>query len=110
MRPTLPPSSACRLSDLPVCTGVLATWGGGEPSDTKESKATSPVTLTASSNIKSRTEICYRTMPLMPDDNRFRPDLRLGFSDASVRKVASVVEWFETMAGLAIGDSGTQPS
>jgi len=39
-------------------------------------------------------------MPLMQGDKRFRPDLRLGFSDASVRKVAAVVEWFEDMAGL----------
>lgn len=76
----------------------------------KETKATSPVTLTASSNIKSRMEICYRTMPLMPDDGQFRPDLRLGFSDASVRKVTSLVEWFETMAGLVNADSDTQSS
>ena len=55
--------------------------------------------------MKSRMEICYRTMPLSPDDSRFRPDLRLGFSDASVRKVATVVEWFETTAGLTNGNS-----
>lgn len=50
--------------------------------------------------------ICYRTMPRAPDadigvnDERFRPDLRLGYSDAAVRKVAAIVKWFEGMAGL----------
>jgi hypothetical protein len=38
------------------------------------------------------------------NDERFRPDLRLGYSDAAVRKVASVVKWFQTMAGLPIGE------
>ncbi len=35
-----------------------------------------------------------------PADARLRPDLRLGISDPSVRKVESLVRWFETMAGL----------
>ncbi|KAG6840086.1 hypothetical protein C0991_009063 [Blastosporella zonata] len=68
---------------------VTATW---EPS-------TSP-TLSASSHLKSKMEICYRTMPYTHEDQRLRPDLRLGESDAAVRKVAAVVRWFEEMAGL----------
>lgn len=57
-------------------------------------------TLTASPYLKSKLEICYRTMPYTHEDGRLRPDLRLGISDAAVRKVASVVAWFEGMAGL----------
>lgn len=39
-------------------------------------------------------------MPYTHEDNRLRPDLRLGESDAAVRKVAAVANWFEKMAGL----------
>lgn len=39
-------------------------------------------------------------MPYAHEDMQLRPDLRLGGSDASVRKVASLVRWFERMAGL----------
>jgi hypothetical protein len=38
----------------------------------------------------------------VPADMRLRPDLRLGASDAAVRRVASVVSWFEGMAGLGV--------
>ncbi|KAJ6544176.1 hypothetical protein B0H19DRAFT_956481 [Mycena capillaripes] len=58
------------------------------------------VTLTASPWQKPKLEICYRTMPYTHEDQRLRPDLRLGASDACVRKVAAVVRWFEGMAGL----------
>ncbi|KAJ7499685.1 hypothetical protein FB451DRAFT_1206199 [Mycena latifolia] len=58
------------------------------------------VTLTASPWQKPKMEICYRTMPYTHEDQRLRPDLRLGANDASVRKVATVVRWFEGMAGL----------
>ncbi|CAL1706098.1 unnamed protein product [Somion occarium] len=61
---------------------------------------TSHLSLTASPHLKSKAEICYRTMPNSPEDARFRPDLRLGFSDSTVRKVSEVVSWFESMAGL----------
>ena len=37
----------------------------------------------------------------VPADLRMRPDLRLGTSDAAVRRVAAVVTWFERMAGLS---------
>ncbi|KAL0571538.1 hypothetical protein V5O48_010429 [Marasmius crinis-equi] len=57
-------------------------------------------TLTASTYLKSKLEICYRTMPYTREDMRLRPDLRLGASDAAVRKVGAVVQWFERMAGL----------
>jgi hypothetical protein len=40
-------------------------------------------------------------MPYTHEDNRLRPDLRLGESDAAVRKVGAVVQWFERLAGLA---------
>lgn len=71
---------------------ITATWDS----------VTSP-TLSASSFLKSKMEICYRTMPYTHEDKRLRPDLRLGESDAAVRKVAAVVRWFEGMAGLREG-------
>ncbi|KAF9066682.1 hypothetical protein BDP27DRAFT_1330135 [Rhodocollybia butyracea] len=92
-------------------------WGGSGSNDiaakrgdvvlienvtTTHDPSTSP-TLTASPNLKSKLEICYRTMPYAHEDLRLRPDLRLGGSDVCVRKVASVVRWFERMAGLAAG-------
>ncbi|KZT71673.1 hypothetical protein DAEQUDRAFT_92262 [Daedalea quercina L-15889] len=89
-----------KRGDVVLLENVLASRGGAEVKDTSDMKSSAPVTLTASANVRSRLEICYRTMPLMPGDNRFRPDLRLGLSDTSVRKVAAVVEWFEDMAGL----------
>jgi len=58
------------------------------------------VSLTASPNLKSRMEVCYRTMPYAHEDRKLRPDLRLGRSDPAVRKVAAVVHWFEAIAGL----------
>ena len=61
------------------------------------------VSLTASPYLMSKLDICYRTMPYTHEDKRLRPDLRLGSSDAGVRKVALVVKWFEGMAGLAPG-------
>ena len=60
---------------------------------------TSP-SLTASPALGSKLTICYRTLPRENGDERLRPDLRLGASDAAVRKVAGVVRWFEKMAGL----------
>ncbi|TEB32432.1 hypothetical protein FA13DRAFT_1731632 [Coprinellus micaceus] len=65
--------------------------------------STSP-NFTASPMLKSKMTICYRTMPHAHEDGVFRPDLRLGESDPCVRKVATVVRWFEEMAGLP-GDS-----
>ena len=35
-----------------------------------------------------------------PDDARLRPDLELGRSEAAVRRVMTLVDWFETLAGL----------
>ncbi|KAK0239742.1 hypothetical protein EDD85DRAFT_767067 [Armillaria nabsnona] len=56
--------------------------------------------LSASPYLKSQLQICYRTLVYTQADARLRPDLRLGISDPSVRKVESLVRWFETMAGL----------
>jgi hypothetical protein len=39
-------------------------------------------------------------MPYDEEDRQLRPDLRLGMSEPSVRKVQNVVSWFERMAGL----------
>lgn len=39
-------------------------------------------------------------MPCMPEDSRLRPDLRLGSSDAAVRRVTALVDWVERTAGL----------
>jgi hypothetical protein len=72
--------------------------GGGAPTS-----ETNTPGITASPNLHSRAEICYRTMPRtsVPADMQLRPDLRLGASDAAVRRVAAVVSWFERMAGLS---------
>ncbi|KAF9268601.1 hypothetical protein L218DRAFT_977130 [Marasmius fiardii PR-910] len=80
---------AVKRGDVVLIQNVTATY---EPS-------VSP-TLTASPYLKSKLEICYRTMPYTRGDMRLRPDLRLGASDAAVRKVGAVVRWFERMAGL----------
>ncbi|KIK62447.1 hypothetical protein GYMLUDRAFT_41891, partial [Collybiopsis luxurians FD-317 M1] len=94
---------------------IADAWGGSGPKDVAAKRGdvvliqnvttsldplTSP-TLTASPNLKSKLEICYRTMPYAHEDLRFRPDLRLGGTDASVRKVASMVKWFERTAGIS---------
>jgi hypothetical protein len=41
-------------------------------------------------------------MPYTREDDRLRPDLRLGKSDAAVKKVAALAKWFERMAGLVV--------
>ncbi|KAJ4470574.1 hypothetical protein C8J55DRAFT_563903 [Lentinula edodes] len=102
------------LSKLTAWRETADVWGGSGPKDVAAKRgdvvlienvtashdpSTSP-TLTASPNLKSKLEICYRTMPYAHEDMQLRPDLRLGGSDASVRKVASLVRWFERMAGL----------
>ncbi|KAJ7197042.1 hypothetical protein GGX14DRAFT_472710 [Mycena pura] len=78
-----------KRGDVLLLTDVMAAF---EPATT--------VSLTASPWQKPKMEICYRTMPYAHEDQRLRPDLRLGASDASVRRVAAVVRWFESMAGL----------
>lgn len=45
-------------------------------------------------------QICYRALPTVPADARFRPDLRLAKTDAAIGQVAAVVRWVEHMAGL----------
>lgn len=59
------------------------------------------ITLSASTYLKSALTICYRTMPSTLQDGKLRPDLRLSISEPCVRKVSSVVRWFEQMSGLA---------
>ena len=59
------------------------------------------VSVSASPQARSRLLICYRTMPATPADARLRPDLRLGLSDAGVRRVAALVRWVEEVAGIA---------
>lgn len=56
--------------------------------------------LSASPFLRSQCQLCYRTMPRTPEDMRLRPDLRLAYSDPSVRKVEALAQWFEDMAGL----------
>jgi hypothetical protein len=95
------------LADLPIffyfllLIGVLAT-------DIESANGGLTPVLTASPNLRSRAEICFRTMPRpsVPADMRLRPDLRLSASDAAVRRVAAVVAWFERMAGLSGARSG----
>ncbi|KAF9220113.1 hypothetical protein BS17DRAFT_354197 [Gyrodon lividus] len=83
------PSPGLKRGDILYLESVTANWEAG-----------SSITLTASPYNKPNTEICYRTMPYTHEDNRLRPDLRLGQSDAAVKKIAALVRWFENMAGL----------
>ncbi|KAJ3968533.1 hypothetical protein EV361DRAFT_412243 [Lentinula raphanica] len=84
------------LKDIPAKRGDVVFIQNVTPSHDPSTS----LTLTASPNLKSKLEICYRTMPYTHEDLRLRPDLRLGGNDASVRKVAGVVRWFEGMAGI----------
>ncbi|KAJ3828959.1 hypothetical protein F5880DRAFT_1471534 [Lentinula raphanica] len=84
------------LKDIPAKRGDVVLIQNVTPSHDPSTS----LTLTASPNLKSKLEICYRTMPYTHEDLRLRPDLRLGGNDASVRKVAGVVRWFEGMAGI----------
>ncbi|KDQ50247.1 hypothetical protein JAAARDRAFT_142237 [Jaapia argillacea MUCL 33604] len=71
------------------------------PSHPDTSSNSTPSLIASPSHPTSKSLICYRTLPYKPDDHkRYRPDLRLGVSDVVVRKVASVVRWFEGVAGL----------
>ncbi|KAF7972297.1 hypothetical protein HWV62_18464 [Athelia sp. TMB] len=65
----------------------------------------SPLLLSASPYLHSKLDICYRTLPYTHEDKRLRPDLRLGASDAAVRRVGAIVKWFEEMAGLDPGQT-----
>ncbi|KAI0358741.1 hypothetical protein OH77DRAFT_1518706 [Trametes cingulata] len=86
-----------KKGDIVLLENVLISWEPEQDGTT----ATIPISLSASPQLKSRMEICFRTLPTVPQDARLRPDLRLGLSDAAVRKVASVVRWFEGVAGLS---------
>ncbi|KAI0644736.1 hypothetical protein C8Q79DRAFT_793019 [Trametes meyenii] len=90
---------ATKKGDIVLLENVLASWEP-EHGGSTICPGTIPVSLSASPQLKSRLEICYRTLPSSPQDARLRPDLRLGMSDAAVRRVASVVRWFEDVAGL----------
>jgi hypothetical protein len=58
---------------------------------------------TASMNAKSTATVCYRTVLLVPEDKRFRPDLRIGIYDPAIAKVARVVRWMQQMRGINTG-------
>ncbi|GJE89985.1 hypothetical protein PsYK624_061040 [Phanerochaete sordida] len=122
-----PDGGVCRLT---AWREVAEEWGGAQPDAgapslkkgdvvhlqnvlvSKESptpvaagtRTTSSIALTASPALGSAVTICYRTMPWGDDpaDEKLRPDLRLGFSDAAVRKVADVVQWVQSTAGLPV--------
>ena len=58
------------------------------------------ITISASPYLKSRLDICYHTMPYAHKDQQLQPDLQLGASNTTVRKVAEVVKWFESVTGM----------
>ncbi|KAI0829741.1 hypothetical protein BC628DRAFT_1063783 [Trametes gibbosa] len=92
------PAPGIKKGDIVLLENVLVSW---EPEAAGTAAASIPISLSASPQLKPKLEICYRTLPSALHDARFRPDLRLGLSDAAVRKVASVVAWFEGVAGLS---------
>jgi hypothetical protein len=91
-----------RIADL-IPIDVLATLMEDRDSGRAPTSETNTPGITASPNLHSRAEICYRTMPRtsVSADMQLRPDLRLGASDAAVRRVADLVSWFERTAGLS---------
>ena len=62
---------------------------------------TAKLQITASPNLHSQAQICYRTLPEMHENRKLRPDLRLGDSVPAVRRVGEVVGWMERMAGIS---------
>lgn len=54
--------------------------------------------LTASDNMRSQATVCYRTMPVVASDRRYRPDLRVAGFDKGVAKVKQVAEWIVQQA------------
>ncbi|KAI1796159.1 hypothetical protein LXA43DRAFT_655623 [Ganoderma leucocontextum] len=86
-----------KKGDIVFLENIQASW---EP-ETDGDAGGVRVTCSASPHLRSRLEVCFRALPSISQDAQFRPDLRLGLSDAVVRKVASVVSWFEGMAGLS---------
>ncbi|KIO04234.1 hypothetical protein M404DRAFT_1000744 [Pisolithus tinctorius Marx 270] len=108
MDPDSPPALA--RGDVVHFENILATFShdprprpGTTTTTTTTSKPSSPnVTFTASPSMRpaSRAQICYRTLPTARTDARLRPDLRLGGSDAAVRRVGVLVKWFEDVAGV----------
>ncbi|KAI0747713.1 hypothetical protein C8Q80DRAFT_691478 [Daedaleopsis nitida] len=89
------PTPRTKKGDIVLLENVLITW---EP-EQNDNAGVVPISGSASPHLKSKLEICYRALPSVSEDARLRPDLRLG--DAVVRKVASVVGWFEGVAGLS---------
>ncbi|KAL4064191.1 hypothetical protein V8B97DRAFT_1876103 [Scleroderma yunnanense] len=63
---------------------------------------TPTLALTASPAMRPppRAQLCYRTLPSTHTDALLRPDLRLGKSDAAIRRVGGLVRWFEGVAGI----------
>ncbi|EJD07228.1 uncharacterized protein FOMMEDRAFT_149739 [Fomitiporia mediterranea MF3/22] len=92
-------NESVRRGDIVYIENILAS-SSAPCSDTGKSSARPSMSLTASPNLASRLHICYRTLPTVPSDRRFRPDLRLAASDPGLRKVASVVRWFQGVMGI----------
>jgi hypothetical protein len=101
VRPLQNPSLGRIANDL-IPVDVLATPMEDRGSNRAPTSETNTPGITASPNLHSRAEICYRTMPRtsVPADMQLRPDLRLGVNDTAVRRVGAVVSWFERTAGL----------
>lgn len=59
-----------------------------------------PPSISASPNEKSAMIICYRTLKILREDRRYRPDLRLGHSDPALRRVSMLVDWVEGVANI----------
>ncbi|KAG1725704.1 uncharacterized protein EDB91DRAFT_1265431 [Suillus paluster] len=101
--------SVCKLTawrDVADAWGVLGVKRGDIiylQNLTPSCEPGSSITFTASPYNKPTAEICFRTMPYTHEDNCLRPDLRLAQSDAAVKKVAALAQWFERMAGLVVG-------
>ncbi|EED79929.1 predicted protein [Postia placenta Mad-698-R] len=93
--------TSIKRGDVVLFENVLASWAPGSGVEPEREGAV-PVSLSASPNLHSTLQICYRTMPCMPEDSRLRPDLRLGSSDAAVRRVTALVDWVEHTAGLSV--------
>lgn len=84
-----------------ILPDVLANFVQAPPSSSIGRKGEEPVlSFTASPHLQSRHTVCYRTMPVIASDHRYRPDLRLATSDPGVKRVASIAKWFCSIAGI----------
>ncbi|KLO04947.1 hypothetical protein SCHPADRAFT_840002 [Schizopora paradoxa] len=101
LRRTSSDNEAINRGDVVYFENILANFTQPLPSSSAVGKRADPVlSFTASPHLQSRCTICYRTLPIIASDHRYRPDLRLAASDPGVKRVAKIASWFSNIAGI----------